>query len=54
MCEKCSFDIGFGYRNDCVCSCGHLTYVDSVKEGDVYGCQDCGHLIDGFQKEVGF
>ena len=55
MCKKCSFDIGSGYRNDCSCLCSDLTYVDSLRKGDVYGCQNCGHLIDGFfEKEVGF
>ena len=56
MCMKCSFDIGSGHVNNCWCACNDITFVDSLDEGDVYGCQACSHLINGFQEhdEEGF
>jgi len=50
MCEKCSRDIGSHYVKKCKCKCHRLTYVDTINEGDVYGCNECRHLINGFVK----
>ena len=51
MCKKCSFDVGAGYKNNCKCKCEDTEWVDTWKgKGEVHGCSDCGHLIDGFFK----
>ena len=52
MCKKCSFDEGAGFKNDCTCKCDDLDWVDHWKgKGDVMGCHECSHLINGFFKQ---